>query len=67
MLAMMITARTNKPYCYAVINKQGVVFLNSAALAGFLDIVLADPDARVVRVKNRMRPDFDVINSAGFR
>ena len=45
--------------------RQSLVFRDAAGLAKCLQIIRDDPDVVVVRVKNRLDPDFDSSVSAG--
>ena len=47
--------------------RQSIVFRDAAGLAGCLRAIADDPDAEVVRVKNRLDPGYDAAASAGYR
>jgi hypothetical protein len=47
--------------------RQTVVFNDVAALLACLRAIRADPEARVLRVKNRLDPAYDARPSAGYR
>ena len=45
--------------------RQSVVFEGPAGVAACLAAIRADPEARVLRVKNRLDPTYDAAASAG--
>ena len=47
--------------------RQSLVYVDAAGVAACLAAVRADPEARVLRVKNRLDPADDARGSAGYR
>ena len=47
--------------------RQSIVFEDLAGVAACLAAVRADKEVRVLRVKNRLDPDYDAAASAGYR
>ena len=47
--------------------RQSIVFDDSAGIVACLAAIQADPDVRVIRVKNRLDLDYDATTSAGYR
>jgi hypothetical protein len=47
--------------------RQSIVFRDAEALASCLRAITDDPDAEVVRVKNRLNPCYNAAASAGYR
>jgi len=47
--------------------RQSIVFRTLADMTACLCAIIDDPEVRVVRVKNRMSPDFDPRSSGGYR
>jgi hypothetical protein len=47
--------------------RQSIIFDDVPAMTACLRTITADPDAEILRVKNRLDPDFDSAQSAGYR
>jgi hypothetical protein len=47
--------------------RQSIVFRNGKDLASCLYKIIGDPDVKVVRVKNRLDPQYNSAASAGYR
>ena len=47
--------------------RQSIVFEEIAGLAACLACIASDPDVKVLRIKNRLDPDYDAAVSAGYR
>ena len=47
--------------------RQSIYFENLKDLLTCLKAIATDPESKILRVKNRLRPDFDASSTAGFR
>ncbi len=47
--------------------RQCIVFDNASDLAACLAVICWDPEVHILRIKNRLDPDYDSARSAGYR
>lgn len=47
--------------------RQSIIFDDVASMTACLERMASDPDARILRVKNRLDPAYDSARSAGYR
>lgn len=63
----LIRSYNGRTWLLLDIVRQGLVFENAWELRMCVQLILEDSDVRVVRSKNRLRPDYDTWRSAGYR